>query len=95
MELDQAQTEFTQSQINGLIAGSMLSSGSYQYSSRRERISSHLLAAMIVGGSHGHTSLGFDVIADNLVERALSLTDKLIIQLEKDKYFPVKEEVES
>lgn len=95
MEFDQNQTEFTQEQKDWLVIESMLSSGGHQYSSRRERISSHLLAAMIVGASHSHTSLGFDVIANNLVERALTLTDKLIIQLEKDKYLPVKEEVKS
>ncbi len=91
MEFTKHQTEFTQEQIKGLIAGSMLSSGIYQYSSRRERISSHLMAAMIVGGGYNATSLGFDGVADKLVERALLLTDKLIIQLEEDKYFPEKE----
>ena len=95
MEFNENQTELTPEQKDFLVIESMLSSGGHQYSSRRERISSHLLAAMIVGGSHSHTSLAFDVIADNLVERALTLTDKLIIQLEKDKYFPAKEEVKS
>lgn len=95
MEFNENQTEFTQPQIKGLIAGSMLSSGSYQYSSRRERISSHLMAAMIVGGGYNATSLGFTGVADKLVESALSLTDKLIIQLEKDKYFPEKGEGEN
>lgn len=82
MDFKNDQTEFTQQQINGLIANAML----YEVSSRREQIAAQFVSALLSNGEYYNTtSLGWDGVADNLVESAVSLTDKLIIRLEKDK----------
>lgn len=89
MEFDNNQTEFTPQQINGLLSSAMLQSGGYDRSSRRERIAAQFIAAMISSGHYesiGHQR--WNDVSDNLVECAISLTDKLIIRLETDKYFP-------
>ena len=88
MEIDKTQTDFNQQQANGILCGAMLSKSGSE-SSRREQIAAQFISALISSG--GYPTIGsssWDEVANNLVESAILLTDKLILRLEKDKYFP-------
>lgn len=71
-------------QIAAAIAESSLVGDARHYSSRRERIAAHLMAALIVSQQHGMLSLGRPQARADLVALALELTDTLIVQLADD-----------
>ena len=78
---------FTDEQLKAVVSESRLSTSGHQYSSRRERIAAHLMAAIVVNsGLHLHdteeSSLKTQIGA--IVKTALLLTDTLIIQLAED-----------
>ncbi|MDB9514780.1 hypothetical protein PN499_26610 [Kamptonema animale CS-326] len=71
-------------QIAAVIAESSLVGDSHHYSSRRERIAAHLMAALIVSQQHGMLSLNRPQTRADLVAMALELTDTLLVQLAED-----------
>lgn len=77
--------ESNEERAAALIAKSTLVGGDgHHYSSRRERIAAHLMAALIVGSNHSVLSLSRQHAREDLVTMALELTDTLIVQLAED-----------
>jgi hypothetical protein len=78
--------EFNEHHKAALVHAASLTASGYHYSSRRERMTAHFMAAMIAGTGKNLNELALDNVQDQLVETALNLTDKLIVKLAENLY---------